>query len=464
MDGHGLEEHELIERLNWLINIRFIAIAAVIVLALGVRFAFNVAFELTSVLIIAVIVLAYNLLFAYLNNRFLHKIKDLDQKAAVAHRFANFQSFLDILALTAILYYTGSIESPFAFYYIFHLVFLGILLSKVAAFLQTLLALSLYTGLVLAEYYGLLGHVHPGGYLVEEAYRNPVFVAGNLFVLITTVTFSVWLTVSIIHNLRRREGQIIELSNELEKRAISCEIAYGELSDISLEKARYVRKITHELKSPLAAIQSLALAILGGYVGKVHDKQKQMLQSIVNRANGMSTLIADMLTLARSRESLPHAKAEPVDVTKIVGLLIKRFSAELNKKQLKVSLDINRTPEITAYKDEISELIKNLLENAVKYSSRGGRISVVLNSADKGIRLIVSDNGIGIREQDLGNIFEEFYRSDEARTRQKEGTGLGLSIVKEIVEKHNGRIDVFSKPGKGSTFNVWIPLNTGVTG
>lgn len=463
MDRHGLEEHELIERLNWLINVRFIAVVAVIALTLAVKFVLDISFEYVNVLLIGTAVFIYNIFFSYLNIRFLRVIKDIDRKAVVAHRFANFQSLLDILALTAILHYTGSIESPFAFYYIFHLVFLGILLSKLATALQGFLALSLFAGLVLAEFTGLIPHIHPAGYLSEEAYRNPVFVAGNLFVLSTTVIFAVGITVSIIGNLRRREAQIIELSDELEKRAVSCEIAYDELQVISLEKARYVRKITHELKSPLAAVESMAHAILGGYVGDVSLKQKQMLQSIVDRTNAMSDLIVDMLILAKSRESLPFKKPEIINMSELISDIIKRTSQDYLQKQLQLNLDLNDTPQITGYKEELTEMMKNLLENAVKYSHEGGRISVVVNSADNGIRIIVSDSGIGMTQQDQAKIFEEFYRSEKAKIYEQEGTGLGLSIVKEVINKHKGHIEVFSKPGKGSTFNVWIPLRTGET-
>lgn len=458
MSRHELEEHELIEQLKWLIHVRYGAVFFAAAIASIVHFWIKVSFGYIDVLAVIFIVLLYNFCFSYLNSRFLRKIKELKRKALVAHRFLNLQSVTDIAALTVILRFTGSIESPFAFYYIFHLILLGILLSKIATYLQALFAMALFTGVVLLEFLGFIEHIHPEGFLTAEMYQNPVYVGGNLFVLYTTVFFSIWLTVSIIRNLRKRERQIIELTNELERRAISCEIAYEELQQTTLEKARYVRKVSHELKSPLAAIQSLAQTILSGYTGDISINQKKLLTSITMRTSSMSKLIMDMLTLTKSREMLPLKKTEPVDIGQTIKDIIRQLSPEASSKKLQITTSIEKVPEINAYKDEIFELFKNLLENAVNYSHMEGKISIVVNQTKKGISIALSDNGIGIPQKELNLIFEEFYRTEEARKFAREGTGLGLSIVKQIIEKHKGKIEVYSKPGIGSTFTVFLPL------
>jgi signal transduction histidine kinase len=222
-----------------------------------------------------------------------------------------------------------------------------------------------------------------------------------------------------------------------------------------------MRKISHELKSPLSAIQTTAQTLIEGYAGDIPVTQKNLLETIVRRTKSMSNLVIDMLSLSKVAESLPHKVPEPVDFREILLEEIKSFDPIIKKKNLKLNESLVEVPKIWAFKEEIAELVKNLTENAVKYTPENGNVSLVLNSQKKAIRLIVSDSGIGIEPKDLPRLFEQFFRGETAKKIDKEGTGLGLAIVKTIVEKHKGKIEVLSKPGKGSAFTVTIPLKTG---
>lgn len=460
MDGRAPEEYELIDRLQWFVTIRYFVALALAALALAVRYVANIEFDLPSVLYVTFFIALYNV-FLNLGNVLLLKIKDFSQQILFGKILAYTQSFTDIIALTVILYLTGSIENPFIFYYVFHLLFAAILLSPAASIIEAIFIIVIFSAVVAAEFYGILPHKHLDGFIPVELFRNAHYVIGTLAALYSTIIFSVIISASIITNLRRRERQIIELSEELERRAISCELAYDELQNLSVEKAKYIRKISHELKSPVSAIQTAAETLIEGYAGDIPEQQRKLLRSIIRRSRGMINLIVDMLSLSKVSETLPRKFPEPTDLGDIIWRQLRSFEPFVFKKNLKLHTDIMKPPGIWAFKEEMSELVKNLLENAIKYTPEGGDISVVLSPQKKAIKLVVSDSGIGIKPFEAKLVFEEFYRGDRAKQFDEEGSGLGLSIVKNIAEKHGGAVEVFSKPGKGTTFTVSVPYRTG---
>lgn len=460
MDGRPIEEYELVDRLKWFTKIRYYAALGIVISAILVRYFAYISFNIQAVINIAFVIAIYNLALT-IGIIATGRAKDVSTQNKITRLLAYAQSFADVIALTAVLYFTGTVENPFMYFYIFQLIFVSILLSPRASIVQAAFSIALFTSLTLSEYYGWIPHNHLKGFLPVELYKNPRYVAGNLIALTSTIIFSTIIFHSIITHLRQRELQIINLTQELEHRILESQTSYEKLQLLTIEKARYVRKISHEIKSPLSAIQTTALTLLDGYAGEVPKTQKKLLNSIIQRAKAMSNLILDMLALSKVNESLPHKVPEQIDVREITLSQIKDFETAIAHKKLKIVKNIHKTPLMWAFKDEVEELIQNLIENAVKYTPEEGSITCVLEFNDKAVKLTISDSGIGIEQNEIPLLFDEFYRSKKAKKYDEEGTGLGLSIVKSIVEKHRGTIDVSSEPGKGTTFSVNIPIETG---
>ncbi len=227
-----------------------------------------------------------------------------------------------------------------------------------------------------------------------------------------------------------------------------------------LERMRqdFVANVSHELRTPLSSIKGYSETLMDGGVTQ-QKQQKEFLGIIYRESDRLAKLIDDLLDLSRIESGKMAMALMPADLLPAV----KRASAILEKqaavKSIRITVDIPAgTPRILADESRLSQVILNLLDNAVKYTPEGGevRISAVPDGAF--VRVDVSDTGAGIPETDIPRIFERFYRVDKARSRELGGTGLGLSIVKHIVQAHGGQVWVKSAPGDGSTFSFTIPI------
>ncbi len=244
--------------------------------------------------------------------------------------------------------------------------------------------------------------------------------------------------------------------------AIANAIAYRKLEEIDRAKSQFVLTVTHELRAPVATVQSLLRVISGGYAGQVSSKQKELIERAERRIVFLQQLIDDLLDLAAGKTEhiaeAPHPVLLNPLVTKVVGQL--RPMAEGKSQDLRVYVP-HEPLSVLAVEDGIERILVNLVGNAIKYTPAEGRIEVTLERHAREAALIVSDTGIGIPEEALPHLFEEFFRAENARAIEREGTGLGLSIVKSLVERYGGRISVSSRLGQGSTFTVYLPLLSG---
>ena len=220
----------------------------------------------------------------------------------------------------------------------------------------------------------------------------------------------------------------------------------------------FVANVSHELRTPLS--------ILRGYLETLLENPEQppaellrIFEVMERHSNRLNLLVDDVLSLARL-----EGPGMALDLTTIRPALFlrgimrdweKKFAAKQIEAQLEAADDL---PPLEADEARLQEVIYNLLDNAVKYSAAGGKITVRANSADGQLDLSVSDNGAGIPAADLPRIFERFYRADKARHRELGGTGLGLSIVKHIAQLHGGSVEAESELGRGTTVRVRLPL------
>lgn len=229
-------------------------------------------------------------------------------------------------------------------------------------------------------------------------------------------------------------------------------------------KSEFVAKVSHELRSPLATIHEQLAVVSKELTGDESQEEQHILSRAKEKTRGLISLIGDLLDLSRIEEGLICQEPQPlrieVQLKNIIDFLTAR--AESNNQSLSLELPDEYLPSITADSLALESIFGNLITNAINYTPEGGEIRVVVDLAGINIRIKVIDNGFGIADKDLTNIFKRFYRVKDDKTRYITGTGLGLPIVKGLLESLGGFIQVESTPGKGSTFTVLIPLNLSV--
>lgn len=226
-----------------------------------------------------------------------------------------------------------------------------------------------------------------------------------------------------------------------------------------LEKMRtdFVANVSHELKTPITSVKGFAETLLDG---AMHDEDvcREFLSIIYRESERLHRLISELLYLSRIEQHHIPLKLEQMNMTEAVLNIANTIQKEAKKKKLALIL-----PEqindiwIEGEKDRIHQIVLNLLSNAIAYTSEGGKIIVKLWEEADQVKLSISDTGIGIPSTELPRIFERFYRVEKARSRRSGGTGLGLAIVKHLTESHNGKIEVKSEEGKGTTFIITLP-------
>jgi two-component system phosphate regulon sensor histidine kinase PhoR len=216
----------------------------------------------------------------------------------------------------------------------------------------------------------------------------------------------------------------------------------------------FVANVSHELRTPLSSIKAMSETLLGGAL-EDGEVAKHFLETIIEETDRLVRLSADLLDLSRI-ELRPVIKVDS-DIADLIDDVVARLDSQRDKAGLTLSVDIERPLMAPCDTDEIAQVLVNLLDNAIKYTPRGGSVEVRAHLRKNRVGIEVTDTGIGILQQDIPRLFERFYRTDKARSRQSGGTGLGLSIVKHIVERHGGELWVRSEYNRGSTFGFTIP-------
>ncbi len=231
------------------------------------------------------------------------------------------------------------------------------------------------------------------------------------------------------------------------------------LKELDRMKSRFVSNVSHELRTPITAIK-LYVDILRRCKS---DKWGHYLDILENEVDRQARLIEDLLSISRIDAGKLELRAAPLSLNYLAASVVNGYQLLAQNKGLTLTLELTEPDhQIQADHDKMLQVLNNLVENAIRYTSAGGQVTVKTGvqcyESFPWLTLQVSDTGFGIPAQDLPHIFERFYRGEEPRELQIPGTGLGLAIVKEIVDLHNGHITVESRNGQGSIFTVWLPL------
>lgn len=249
----------------------------------------------------------------------------------------------------------------------------------------------------------------------------------------------------------------------LEKRQLILE---SEALRIAQEKIRrnMISLVSHELRAPLAATVQYLEIILGGMGGQVSEEAMEMIDRSNQRLREMLDLIGRWLNLATFDPLRMAERFEPVHLADMVAESITILQRAAKEKGVKIVFEGSESvPPIEGSRVALKEIFNNLISNAIKYNRDGGWVKVQLFEDGEEIRAEVRDNGIGIGEEHLSRIFDEFYRVDGRKNAPVKGSGLGLSIVRTLVDAHGGSIELQSKAGEGSTFTLRFPKKTGAS-
>lgn len=230
-----------------------------------------------------------------------------------------------------------------------------------------------------------------------------------------------------------------------------------ELRKLEAFRKEFIADVSHELKTPIFAAQGFVHTLLDG---AVNDKtvRSKFLKKAAKSLDGLDALVQDLLTLSHIETGQIKMHFETIDLYKLTEEVFEQFENKADKKDVKLRIE-GPPQKVTVFADwqRISQVMTNLISNAIKHSFDGGEVVVMFEVTKKNVTTIVRDFGEGIPQEHVTRIFERFYRVDKSRSREKGGTGLGLAIVKHILEGHNSRAEVESTPGKGSSFGFRLP-------
>lgn len=230
------------------------------------------------------------------------------------------------------------------------------------------------------------------------------------------------------------------------------------LEELDRVKSAFMRKVAHELRAPIAAIESFMNSLLEGYGSP--ETQRLMQKRAALRASELLDLVDDLLNLSRIKDVKLESAKQEVCLKTVLDQVLSLHGPEAEKKKITIDLACETCPPIVADPAHIKQLWTNLISNAIKYTSEGGRIDIRLVPQDGIIVGEVADTGIGIAKADQPRLFEEFFRTEQAKAFAQHGTGLGLSIVKQIIQEYGGDIQVESELGQGTKFAFRLPADS----
>jgi len=423
-------------RLAWSIRLRWIAVAAYFVVSLGADFFFQISIPYKYIWITLGSLAFLNLIYQIS----LYIVKEFSFTAEII--ILHLQIVIDLVCLTLLIHYSGGIENPVYLFYIFHIVISSILFSRYSPILIATWVVVLFSTLVYLEYNGIIGH-----YTLYDKNIHNNSLAVTLILTVFTITIYVTEYIcTTFMRIYRDSKRIIDKQNR-------------QLIEADKEKTRFFQFASHELKAPVIAIKSTLDGIIKTSPEKLDPKIVTMLNRASLRSGQLLAILKELLELSKNRNIRNIEEKNVVDLNALIRDIIEQEKTAAREKKLNLKLNFTQAQVHTCGNtNDFTKIFQNLINNAIRYSP--DETAIEINTSLKNDKFIfeIKDNGIGISEEDIPKIFNEFFRSEGAKEKVAFGTGLGLSLVKQLVEKYNGDIDVMSQINQGSVFKVTIPV------
>jgi len=253
-------------------------------------------------------------------------------------------------------------------------------------------------------------------------------------------------------------GQVAQSINQLAERS-SRDI--GEMQRLERVRSEFVANVSHELRTPIFSVQGYLETLLDGAVDDPNVSM-QFLEKAYHNAMRLNALLNDLIDISRIESGELKFSFRYFDIADLINELVQTMQIRAEQRSVRVVLDLAAQSTVYGDKERLSQVLTNLIDNAIKYNAEGGTVTIACVNTDKGLSVRISDTGIGIPEEHLSRIFERFYRVDKDRSRAVGGTGLGLAIVKHILEAHETEPTISSQPGKGTTIEFTLRTNTDI--
>jgi len=423
------------DRLNWSINIRWSFIFGLLVsVPLGRDlFHFELAYQsiLTFTLILFIINLSYFFMLRYI--RFGSEWQELI--------FAEIQVIADLAIVSFLIHYAGGIDNPFFIFYLLEVIHSAILFpGRTLPYFNAVFASALLTIWTWLEYTGYVEF-----YALRPASPSLPIVIITLTAFYVTCFFGVY----IINNFMLR---YIELKQLIDDKNHQLEKAIQ-------DRGRVFRFTAHELKAPISTIKSALEVVRKLYGKELKPEIFNMIQRAEGRSDQVLDIIKDMIEITHYNLGLETPRIEAVEFGEWLFEIITSHQSYAASKNINLFVTpLRKKVTLNFDKTSMEKVLNNLVNNALRYTPEGGNVLIepILDSSHFGFA--VRDSGIGIAEQDIPKIFDEFYRTKEAREMERIGTGLGLNLVQQIVRNNGGTINVESQFGRGSVFKVIMPI------
>lgn len=436
------------KRNMWFIKLRYGAVVMLTTFILASELFLSFKFTQVQTLAISSItltILIYNILF-HIGKK---HIKSIAGQFNPLH-LSLIQILLDFSALFLLVHFTGGVETPLYMLFVFHMIIGSLVLPGSIIYTLTSAVVLTFGSIVFMEYYRVIPHHTIQGFLNTRIYDDFNYVVSIFTIFGFTMFISVYLANGVARQLYKMEQDLYE---SLER-----------LNTAEIEKQKYIVGIVHEIKTPLSAVHSYLNVILQKFLGPLDKKVEERLQRASARSEEAINLINDVIKISRFKLFDQFVKEE-INLDEVMHKLSEQHSDAAEAKKIKLIFNDNRNQPQSLVGDKFlfTLAISNLISNAIKYVEKKGLVEVNLDNDENDVILTVCDNGIGIPENEQDKIFIEFFRSLSITEDKHEGTGIGLSIVKEIIEKHGGRISVESpsrlanKNKPGTCFKVQIP-------
>lgn len=433
----------------WFIRLRYAAAPLLLAFAYAANFTLGFVYtdeQRWAIWGVTASIVAYNAVFHAIRP----KLKCQCGYFNVLH-LSLLQIVLDLAALTLLVYFTGGVESPFLYFYVFHMVIGAMVLPGWVMYLTAAQTFAAVVAVAALEFYEIIPH-----HQIEGLFATPLYDNGPFLVILgMTFAFLIFMSVTLANGVAR---QIYLLEKNLFE-------SLEKLRETEQSKQKYIMAVVHEIKTPLAGVSSNLHVVLSKMLGSLSWAIEERLERALIRTNEAVGLINDVLKISRLR-LVDQVYNEDIDLDDLIEHTIAKYRAPIEAKRIALErIDERATKRpVKGDRNLLAIAFSNIVGNAVKYGGDDGALRIALKEQETGaVEIRFSDRGVGIPQEDLVNIFDDFYRASNVKRSKIEGTGMGLSLVKQIVQNHKGAIDIMSpselgdEERPGTAFVVILP-------
>jgi signal transduction histidine kinase len=429
----------LASRITWTIRLRWVAVVGYLSATIAVKNLTDFSLPYNEMWIILVALAVINFIYS-ISEKWMKRLSFSEELSVL-----QIQIVIDLIILTLLLHYAGGIGNPIYLFYLFHVVLSSIVFPGFIPLVYATFVVLSFITLLFLEYNSYIGH-----YCLFPVcnHENIDYIYLVVVVFVVTVYVTTYICMTFMRTYRKIKQEI-----DRKNRA---------LIESDKQKAKFFRFASHELKSPIIAIKSSLDSFIRNFAAGVDERGVNLVRRADARSSQMLDITQELLELSKDRVLIRKRKVEKNNIPLLLEDIIKQelITAKVKNQELDWQIEKN-IPLLTAEKNDLIKIFRNLINNAIRYTPENGKIKILLLMENGRILFSVEDNGIGISEEDRSKIFGEFYRSENAKKMVNFGTGLGLSLVKQLVETYNGTIEVSSQINKGTKFTVTIPIKTG---